>query len=77
MSYARKCSFFFSDYISPWFVMTLNFSKSPLVYQKKIFLMKKNVSLGVILLSSEKRKLYKSINLQAIRNSNNTQTRIH
>ena len=39
--------------------------------------MKKNVSLGVILLSSEKRKLYKSINLQAIRNSNNTQTRIH
>ena len=35
MSYARKCSFFFPGYICLWFVMTLNFSKSPLVYQKK------------------------------------------
>ena len=36
MSYARKCSFFFfPDYICLRFVMTLNFSKSPLVYQKK------------------------------------------
>lgn len=74
----QKVLIFFSDYISLRFVMTLNFSKSPLVYKKKkFFLMKKKVSLGVTLLSSEKRKLYKSINLQAIRNSNNTQTRIH
>lgn len=39
--------------------------------------MKKKVSLGVTLLSSEKRKLYKGIKPQAIRNSNNTQTGIH
>ena len=33
----QKVLIFFSDYISLQFVMTLNFSKSPLVYQKKFF----------------------------------------
>lgn len=33
----QKVLIFFSDYISLRFVMTLNFSKSPLVYKKKIF----------------------------------------
>lgn len=31
----KVLTFFFSDYICLRFVMTLNFSKSPLVYQKK------------------------------------------